>query len=197
MEKKLSPREFLTTQFVTYKIALKLREMGFDEPCIAYWKDEIDDFAPNLYSNFSINHSTVTYYKSTEGSGLKKLIAPLWQQAVDWILENYTVGYCIIENDPSISYNDREENFLKFLESAQRKIDIIKYAEECQIITNDLFSLSLLSDMDEAKKILRQFCKELCNKTLHLAAEKATIIYEGDTPYVNRNSILNIIKNIK
>ena len=30
-------------QFVTYEIALKLKELGFDEPCIAYYFNRYGD----------------------------------------------------------------------------------------------------------------------------------------------------------
>lgn len=36
-------------QFVTYEIALKLKELGFNEPCFAYYDEE------------DINHNLIAY----------------------------------------------------------------------------------------------------------------------------------------
>ena len=62
-------------QFVPYEIALKLKQLGFDEVCLAHW---IGDNLVISYtqSSFSFkNNSTV--------------LAPLWQQAFDWFREKY------------------------------------------------------------------------------------------------------------
>lgn len=86
-------------QFVTYEIALKLKELGFNEKCLAsyYTDDERNydkgdiydcrrklsssiDFDPfkEEFDNFYIN-SNETYYVS----------APLWQQVIDWFREKF------------------------------------------------------------------------------------------------------------
>ena len=88
-------------QFVTYEIALKLKELGFDEPCLAsyYTDDERNyvkdgtydcrqkisssiDFDPfkEEFDNFYIN-SNETYYVS----------APLWQQVIDWLRDEHDI----------------------------------------------------------------------------------------------------------
>jgi hypothetical protein len=59
-------------QFVTYDIALKFKELGFDEECFA----EI----------FSDNSICITRpYKNSESSD-GVILAPLWQQAINWCL---------------------------------------------------------------------------------------------------------------
>ena len=88
-------------QFVTYEIALKLKELGFNEKCLAsyYTDDERNydkgdiydcrrklsssiDFDPfkEEFDNFYIN-SNETYYVS----------APLWQQVIDWFKEKHNM----------------------------------------------------------------------------------------------------------
>ena len=88
-------------QFVTYEIALKLKELGFNEKCLAsyYTDDERNydkgdiydcrrklsssiDFDPfkEEFDNFYIN-SNETYYVS----------APLWQQVIDWFREKHNM----------------------------------------------------------------------------------------------------------
>ena len=56
-------------QFVTYEIALKLKELGFNEKCLAYYEETLGNY-PLI----------ITHYE--EDLYLK---APLWQQAIDWL----------------------------------------------------------------------------------------------------------------
>ena len=84
--------------FVPYKIALELKELGFNEECLALWQSirkgepYININCPqNIKALLSgrINNSDVEYIVS----------APLWQQAFDW-LWNKTGRYIIpIPND--------------------------------------------------------------------------------------------------
>ena len=91
----------MNKQFVTYEIALKLKELGFNEKCLAsyytddernYGKGDIYDCRRKLsssidfdpfkeeFDNFYIN-SNETYYVS----------APLWQQVIDWFREKHNM----------------------------------------------------------------------------------------------------------
>lgn len=64
-------------QFVTYEIALKLKELGFNDPCFAYW------FTVNG-KNPQISKRDIHFngYKNYSDSNT---IAPLWQQVIDWL----------------------------------------------------------------------------------------------------------------
>ena len=57
-------------QFVTYEIALKLKELGFDEKCFGLFKNEkfYRDFEVFQWQNFS-----------------DCIKAPLWQQVISWL----------------------------------------------------------------------------------------------------------------
>ncbi len=62
-------------QFVTYEIALKLKELGFDEECLASYymagrKLDINQYIKN---------------------GEYTILAPLWQQAINWFLSQYNI----------------------------------------------------------------------------------------------------------
>ena len=77
-------------EFVTYEIALKLKELGFDEECLGIFsggKLIIQD--EWLYS---INSETM--------SETTNPIAPLWQQAVDWLrhVHNYHIAIYRLNN---------------------------------------------------------------------------------------------------
>lgn len=67
-------------EFVPYEMALKLKELGFDEKCIgAYF----------MTGNNNVKFPSVWYENSTLKMGVKSCTAPLWQQAFDWFREEH------------------------------------------------------------------------------------------------------------
>lgn len=61
--------------FVKYNTAQKLRDLGFGKPCIAFW------------NNYREVHLNVTYDMADQ-----HLKAPLYQQVLDWISEEYGIN---------------------------------------------------------------------------------------------------------
>lgn len=61
-------------QFVTDKVALKLKKKGFDEKCLAYYNTDPYLKVPAFNMTAPFEHEWV-------------LPAPLWQQAVMWLLK--------------------------------------------------------------------------------------------------------------
>lgn len=59
-------------QFVTYEIALKLKELGFDEKCLGMYGSEFE---------FVVDESSWRYAQISKDV----LQAPLWQQVIDWL----------------------------------------------------------------------------------------------------------------
>lgn len=126
-------------QFVTYEIALKLKELGFNEPCIAYYVVNKDKFIYNI--NKVLNYST------GKGNflGEKCYSAPLWQQATDFVfkklefyyptlyLELYSdySGYWLARRDIyqgsvlceklEVEFNDKKDMILKAIELCQKE----------------------------------------------------------------------------
>ena len=73
-------------QFVPYELALKLKELGFDEECLgAYNQSDNNKFmiAPQL-SSYEINTG-----KNSDRTDINVVTAPLWQQAFDWFRERH------------------------------------------------------------------------------------------------------------
>jgi hypothetical protein len=64
-------------EFVPYELALRMKQLGFDEPCFAYFKDEEFQY-PNPYEPF-------------KNSEMKSwcITAPLYQQAFRFFREKY------------------------------------------------------------------------------------------------------------
>ena len=65
-------------EFVPYELAVKLKVLGFDEPCFAYYKD--------------MKGEKVLLYDSMDFDG--ECNVPLYQQAFRWFREKH--GLCIV-----------------------------------------------------------------------------------------------------
>lgn len=102
-------------EFVTYEIALKLKELGFDEPCFGYytimknWMISTDPkyntdphfIGPNwctedmkmrfmyVVNSFGDRDSTVKNSEFTKA--IHNIAVPLWQQCIDWFREKHNM----------------------------------------------------------------------------------------------------------
>jgi len=73
----------MNKEFVSYEIALKLKELGFDEPCFTYYYE----LTSNLRTHIGVDIGNAWTY-----SGNKKLgftLAPLYQQVFFWFREQH------------------------------------------------------------------------------------------------------------
>jgi len=80
-------------QFVPYDIALRMKELGFDEECVGLY----------LHKEFRIAH-----FKSQPSASIG-ISAPLYQQAFDWFRENkglvsYIHPLALLENTNEWAY---------------------------------------------------------------------------------------------
>lgn len=73
-------------QFVTYEIALAIKELGFDERCFG-WYDKDKRFF------FPANNTLHT--KNSKVEKLSIIAAPLWQQIIDWFRKKYDIHISI------------------------------------------------------------------------------------------------------
>jgi len=73
-------------EFIPYEQALALKELGFDEPCLAKYIKYDNDIVEN-YNQFNI------YF--IENLETTSLLKPLYQQAFRWFREKYELSYCI------------------------------------------------------------------------------------------------------
>lgn len=109
-------------QFVTYEIALKLKELGFDEPCFGYYKpikswmistnpkynSEPHFTGPNwcnadmsfyfMYKANSFGDRTESVKNSQFTKAVENITTPLWQQVIDWFREKHSIVITIYDN---------------------------------------------------------------------------------------------------
>jgi hypothetical protein len=68
-------------EFVNYELALRLKVLGFDEPCFGY------------YTNHS--HLVIDEIASQQGN-TEVISAPTWQSAFDWFGEKYQLYASVV-----------------------------------------------------------------------------------------------------
>jgi len=80
----------MKNEFVTYEIALRMKIIGFDEPCLACYVDEENT------NEVSFTFNTYNCEQLIGDNPLKKnshynnsITAPTWQQTFNWIYEKY------------------------------------------------------------------------------------------------------------
>ena len=81
-------------QFVTYEIALSLKELGFNEPCLACYTFPIKSELPILTGHYTNEFKKYYNFKLKE----KNITVPLWQQCLDWFREKHDIHIVITVN---------------------------------------------------------------------------------------------------
>lgn len=77
-------------EFVTYEIALKLKELGFNKECLAYYSNL--DNQLRFTGLFNKNNIIVSDF-----SKQLNIASPLWQQVIDFFREKYNYVIYITE----------------------------------------------------------------------------------------------------
>ena len=73
----------MEAEFIPYEIALALKELGFDEPCLGWWFTD---------------EKMLIIEKSTKSTSENIVQAPLYQQAFRWFREKYQIDNWIYPN---------------------------------------------------------------------------------------------------
>lgn len=93
-------------QFVTKEIAEALKELGFDEKCLAFYHEEkLWCYAQGYHDYGSFEHSTdFNYHNNKNCYGIS---APLWQQVGDWFETEHNIIISILVEGQS-QFNKRQ-----------------------------------------------------------------------------------------
>lgn len=81
-------------QFVPYELSVKLKELGFDEECFAWYDSNSFD---TIELEFEYKNNKDLYFKES-------CTAPLYQQALDWFREKYNIVSTIYSNASGYIY---------------------------------------------------------------------------------------------
>ena len=88
----------MNKEFIPYEQALELKELGFDEYCLAFYGGDGDS---KVYYN-SIRNGSGDYEPYKNSERLKWFGAPLYQQAFRWFREKYKFTYSIGKTNISV-----------------------------------------------------------------------------------------------
>lgn len=121
----------LKSQFVTYEIALKLKELGFDEECFCTYYNRILSRNPSHKIDATPIQGKPYVWKNSKVHN-SIVCAPLWQQAIDWFWNNYKIlvyTYLIPDKTKTIMWVTKyqHEDFWSTKEQA-----ILKAIELCK-----------------------------------------------------------------
>jgi len=119
-------------EFISYKQALALKELGFDEPCFKGYTEEYKSLI-----NFNSTHTNTSIANTLP---TKPFTAPLYQQAFRWFRKKHNLcswiyqsnsglyHYSILKNDRYLTngYENQTTYEEAELECLKRLIEIIK-----------------------------------------------------------------------
>src|SRR5690606_25333382 len=93
-------------QFVPYNLSVKLKELGFDEPCLHYFNKQENnqlwqDLDSGYYRNSIVSEGNLLWGDTYDNGNVS---APLWQQAFDWFRKEGVISW-IDRNDNTFRYN--------------------------------------------------------------------------------------------
>jgi hypothetical protein len=119
----------MNKEFIPYKQALELKELGFDEPCLAYYNVNNE-----LTFTSIVSQNTNSFWLANPNNITS---APLYQQSFRWFRENGYISQITYDNFHNShgyqidgKYHTAEESFLEY-ESAEftcleKLIEIVK-----------------------------------------------------------------------
>lgn len=103
-------------EFIPYEQSLALKELGFDEPCFAFYLAGAIRYKE--YKDSQNKNSA--FYNNTVAS------IPLYQQAFRWFREEYgIVGYCYIPNETGY-WGHSFENKAKYDTYEEAELECLK-----------------------------------------------------------------------
>jgi hypothetical protein len=83
----------MNKEFIPYEQALALKELGFDEPCLASWTYKTKERIPTLYGCGALLFDTDGLITNQTEDVICS--APLYQQAFRWFREKHGLGHMI------------------------------------------------------------------------------------------------------
>lgn len=139
----------MKNQFISYEIALALKEKGFDEPCFGYHFAYLKDGDVEL--KIEPNERTNAYFIKADAQ--QCCLAPTYQQVVDWFRRKHR--YHI-----NVTFEEFEGNKLEGINSVYFDIEIYRmdggdvYKELKVMEWSDHYYVCLIKGINEALKLI-------------------------------------------
>ena len=118
----------ISKNFIPYYLALELKELGFDEPCFAFYGLSRDDYKTirlSIFQNLKTDYLPDVHHLDVTCD------APLYQQAFRFFREKYGLHYIICKNIQMDGYGYREVILIPYMEENENTI--FKTYEEAEI----------------------------------------------------------------
>ena len=136
----------MNKEFIPYNLALDLKELGFDEPCLAF-----EDF----------DHSLEIGDVTKNSSWSSEIISvPLYQQAFRWLRETYNIDVDIIR-DSEVHYQDETKWIVKVsnwndIRVKEFSIAHLKFPDTSHHIDLKSYDEALKIGLEEALKFIKK-----------------------------------------
>lgn len=184
----------MNKQFTTYEIALKLKELGFNEPCLGF-------FALTDENGNSIFQLSKNPHYDTSDDGVTS--CPLWQQIIDWFRDAHNlevgVGYCFFATKNKKKYQTIiiSNNYLSY--DCSGSYDTYQEARESAILKAiELYNIA--RKLEETAKDLRTIADQDVEKALtqteiqtpNPTMEEKIIQYLDQLPSFNKYGMVKI-----
>lgn len=143
----------MNKDFISYGHAIELKELGYNEICFGFYPDKNSPVVLNYAKNCCGDYE-ITETKDLHGW----VIAPLYQQAFRWFMENYGL-YGHIDYSPELGkwvYKIHDINQRGLAYDLQDQIDpIIETLSSCDFGEAQLLCLrNLIMEVKEKKSLL-------------------------------------------
>ena len=121
-------KQGMESLFCHYDLALELKELGFDEPCFAFYGLSRDDYKTirlSIFQNLKTDYLPDIHHLDVTCD------APLYQQAFRFFREKYGLHYIICKNIQMDGYGYREVILIPYMEENENTI--FKTYEEAEV----------------------------------------------------------------
>jgi hypothetical protein len=80
----------MKNEFIPYDLALELKQLGFDEPCFAWYNPK-----GTLLSDLTIGHEETDFFYTQNDMDENQCIAPTYSQAFRWFRNKFNCHHTI------------------------------------------------------------------------------------------------------
>jgi hypothetical protein len=114
--------------FTLYPEALELKELGFDEPCFAWYH-----LGDTLLSDITMGYEKTDFLYTQDDMEETQCTAPTYSQAFRWFREKYKLKYCIIPLVCEQGFSDLYESRIHQEKHSISRIGNYKTYEEAEL----------------------------------------------------------------